>query len=956
MSLQNDQNEAVKLLIRRCNDELNFWEQAEGKTLTKTQIEETLNKVINRDFSSRDITFTKDDLKHVRYQISQRMVQVVDIPVMLEGGRVKKWLEEWRTTKQKNRENPWELWEGYRSELIKQGKATNVIVSNEDVIDSCLDMSGDPGRDGPWESRGLVMGNVQAGKTLNYIGLINKAMDVGYKIIIVLGGHLDELRKQTQERVDEGAIGRDSNKLSGKEVFNTNIAFGVGTYGLEGRPHGGTTVDSDFGKKVVKSLGLNIAGELPVIFVIKKHYRILDNLKTWIDNFEDSRVKHRPILLIDDEADYATINTKKAGIEATKTNTSIKNLLGIFSKKTYVGYTATPFANIFIKKYDKESDRVDDDLFPKDFMISLPKNDNYCGQDYFFPDTDDDEGQKKQSPVRIIKSEEYKNWLDLKHKKDVDVIGIPKSLKEAIICFLIVIALRYQQGGKSEHNTMLVNVSRFNDVQFKVAQEIEDYLKKVKNAVIANAKLSTDEMLADQEMSLMKDIYQREYDDCGESFESIIHLMDMVCRKVNVQIVNMKAKKFNAEQAFSYRNNKKDGLWVIAVGGLKLSRGLTLEGLSVSYFLRNAVAYDTLTQMCRWYGYRPGYKEFCRLWITEDSEAHYYTVSNAIRTLYEDLRLMKLTNGTPRDFGLRVLADDLSLLITAKNKMRDATRFISNYKLWGKTIYKTRVSSSDNTNNKNHEIVSNIISSVIKENEMLDKNHNKTYLIKDAAYDSIIEILTKTDFPSSYKNQPGPIIEGLEAMKRNGLKNPDILIFNQAKSKIHATLSSPKEKKFASTRFNFSGLGITPGLRKMEQKNQEIFTNNLSLGDSDDLKAVFDKHKLSELQDIAKANNIKPVNAFFKEYIDSPVLTIYLINSIIKKSDGKYELGHKTLPSLFFTLTFPKKPRNCSHITEMDQDRSFYVNEVFLKGLDDEDYDEDEEIILAENAAVKEEK
>ena len=294
----------VENFIRQCNGSLEVWEQVNHpEVLPKKYIDTEIKNQEDQFKIKFKIIFTEKEIAQIKFKLGDRLCKVAEKSVALQGEKVKRWLA--------TKDIDWALWKSYRTLLASEGKSKDVILDNENVIDNCIDMAGDPSRDGSWESRGLVMGNVQSGKTLNYIGLINKAMDAGYKVVIVLGGHLNELRQQSQERIDEGAIGRDSSKFGkqkGGGIIPSAAPFGVGRHdGLTGRPHGGTTVHSDFGKKAAESLNINLASNDPVIFVIKKHHKILDNLIDWIDDFEDPRVKNKPMLLIDDEADYATI-------------------------------------------------------------------------------------------------------------------------------------------------------------------------------------------------------------------------------------------------------------------------------------------------------------------------------------------------------------------------------------------------------------------------------------------------------------------------------------------------------------------------------------------------------------------------------------------------------------------------------------------------------------------------
>jgi hypothetical protein len=950
---RNTRRKTVKELIKRCNGEISVIEANTDVSISLARIKIIIDANTSY-FEGLGIVFTDSEKTYIEYELLQRIVKVAEQnkSTSLEGERVKRWLTV----------NPpeWNFWNDYEDLLLSEKKSREVIWDNEKVIDDCLDLAGDPNREGPWESRGLVMGNVQSGKTLNFIGLINKAVDAGYHTIIVIGGHLKELREQTQERIDEGVLGRDSRKFGrgkGNKIIVDSEPFGVANSenGLAGRPHHGTTYHTDFTAPQARALGLNYSSREPVVFVVKKNYKLLNNLKDWIEGWPDSSVRDRPMMLIDDEADYASINTKKAGEKVAATNTAIKGLLKTFTRKTYIGYTATPFANVFIPQYVGNDEKFDDDLFPRDFMASMPIPDSYCGQDYFFPQ---DSNSESVGPVRNIEEKEYHSWLNLKHKKDVEVEGIPESLEDAILCFLLVIAIRYRGGYETAHNTMLVNVSRFNDVQWAVSEEIDSFLSSIKNAVRANGAWEIERALEHSLLQRLYDVYNREYSDCGFVFADLLDTLNLVCKKTKVSLVNGLYKKFAKDKKLSplpYSDNKDEGLWVIAVGGLKLSRGLTLEGLSISYFLRNAAAYDTLTQMCRWYGYRPGYKDLCRLWITEESETHYYTVANAIRQLYQDLRLMKASDGKPKDFGLRVRASDLALLVTARNKMGSAELVTLTYNLWGNDFRKLRSFSDDEKNAKNHTIIGGVIARLEQKRDYpLEKKTEKPYVIKGVEYEDVIEIVKDTEYPMfNPRANPEPVIKALRAMSKSGIDKPTIILFNVGKS-THPKrkLLSSEDLAIATEDFNFEGFRIGLRNRTMTLRDGQIFSKKGVIGDSDDLAILFGDN---DFLDEKKKNPSISDYALHQAAITSPVLIIYIFSALISKNNGNgeeiVELGHRQLPTINYSLIFPRKETvqealgAGASIPEMEKEESYYQNEV-LRGIDlDNEIDEDEEIL-----------
>ena len=241
----------------------------------------------------------------------------------------------------------------------------------------------------------MVVGQVQSGKTSNYTGLICKAVDAGYKVIIVLAGIHNSLRSQTQLRLDEGFLGRDTQV---KRAYEEGIApLGVGNIRLNNKKlivHSATSSEEkgDFNNRVANKLGLIPGGHDPILMVVKKNKSVLTNLVKWALSTVTEQAGKRimrdvPLLVIDDEADHASINTKLMLDEngksvdddnVTAINGLIRKLLNSFEQSAYIGYTATPFANIFIYP-NSLSNKHCTDLFPRSFIINLPAPSNYIG-------------------------------------------------------------------------------------------------------------------------------------------------------------------------------------------------------------------------------------------------------------------------------------------------------------------------------------------------------------------------------------------------------------------------------------------------------------------------------------------------------------------------------------------------------------------------------------------------
>jgi hypothetical protein len=550
------------------------------------------------------------------------------------------------------------FWERLKRFYIETGSLPPHVVNTLDqVTDEILDWCGDPqSPDLRWKKRGMVLGHVQSGKTTNYSALISKAADAGYEIIILLAGLTNSLRSQTQERIDETFIGKRS-------VFEpaADTSLDIQKYGAHPRSAAyGTSRLDDFTIKRAGGWGISI-GQIvdPLIFITKKNKNVLEGLADWLKQQNPGDLIDHPLLLIDDEADNASINTSKDPRRVTAINEAIRSILEMFSKSSYVGYTATPFANIFIDP-DTDDDMLGDDLFPVNFIKALDPPTNYIGATKIF----DEDGEFRERTVQIVK--DFSDVLPLKHKKDHPLDVLPPSLNAAIRAFVVARAIRVLRGDGKKHASMMINVSRFNDVQEKVEGLVYEYLDALKNAITTHAGRGT-KGLRDTTILDLRDKFEAAFAGCGFEWPEVQGALSEAVRSIVVRTVNMrKGGKLD------YSANLENGLHVIAIGGLALSRGLTLEGLSTSYILRNASASDTLMQMARWFGYRPGYEDLCRVYLPRSSVGHYEFVTEATEELRTEIKRMEALKMTPRDFGLRVRHSPAVIRITAANKMQTA--------------------------------------------------------------------------------------------------------------------------------------------------------------------------------------------------------------------------------------------------------------------------------------------
>ena len=585
----------------------------------------------------------------------------------------------------------WTYSEAYEDYLRAEKWQQTLVQSLSDVSAKILGQLQDPTSDGSWNRRGLVIGHVQSGKTANYMGVIAKAADAGYKFIIVLAGIHNNLRKQTQERIDEGFIGRSSDP-------DNRVLVGVGL--KAGYPHPATltNINEDFNRHTAAKSGWKINDfSKPIILVIKKNVRTLEALHGWLRGLNaqgDGRISDVPMFLIDDEADNASVNTNKEDISPTRTNAMIRRILGLFVKSCYVGYTATPFANIFINP-DAYDEDVRDELFPRDFIYSLDAPNTYFGPEKVFLD-------EESSSVILEEITDCEDYLPFSHKKDDPVPELPPSLYHALDQFIIGRAIRDLRGHAGKHCSMMINVSRFVSTQNEIRSFVSVRERKIRESVKANYMMPEEISSKNQYMAALRNTFDQDYATCQFEWAEVKKALWGVFKNLRIFVVNSKS-----DEVLDFKKYEKDGtgLTAITIGGLSLSRGLTIEGLTVSYMYRNTRMYDTLMQMGRWFGYRPGFEDLCRVHLSRDSINWYSYIANASEELRQQIKQMRRDGLSPRQFGLYVKSHPDSLLVTAANKMRAGEKITVNQNFTGRLIESTSLPIDPKVNAENEVLI-----------------------------------------------------------------------------------------------------------------------------------------------------------------------------------------------------------------------------------------------------------
>lgn len=655
---------------------------------------------------------TNDDWQRMQLELETSFNVRMEQGILIKGTDQQNRDTTWWTGKAQQECNHY-YWDRYK-EYLKDYLPPEVVKTIDDDTNVAMNNIENPAIQ-QFDRRGMVVGHVQSGKTGNYAGLICKATDVGYKFIVVIAGGINNLRNQTQERLNEAFVGKDG---------GLQVGVGRGDAQNDKLPISLTTKEKDFNKqdadRNAQSTNFD-TNTTPVILVIKKNVHSLKNVIDWLNKQYPNKVTGYAMLMIDDESDYASIDTSKRENEPTAINKGLREILAKFNKSAYVAYTATPYANIFID-HESEHEQYEDDLFPRDFIYALNAPTNYFGAREIFLDSD----RKFLVPV-----DDYQDDIPVKHKKDFELPAMPKSLYEAMRVFLLNIAFRHLRG-QVGHNSMLIHATRFTAVHQKIASHITQYIDEIKKDIASYGKLSN----ANQQSYLIQNLENTlnlRYENLDFNWNEILQSLCNVVGSVVIREVHQQTTV-----PLEYRKDVVTN--AIVIGGTSLSRGYTLEGLSVSYFLRNTVFYDTLMQMGRWFGYRESYQDLCKIYMPETTIDNFGHIIEATEDLIDDFKKMRDENMTPKDFGLAVKQHpDSALQVTARNKQRTTQDMYFDMKLDGKSKETSCLYSDLNKRKNNINAVQNIINK-ISQTTIFEKK-GKKYLWRNINKEQIIKFL-----------------------------------------------------------------------------------------------------------------------------------------------------------------------------------------------------------------------
>ena len=538
---------------------------------------------------------------------------------------------------------------------------------------------------------GLVVGYVQSGKTGHFSGLISRAIDENFTFIIVLSGILNDLRRQTQLRLHKDVFGTAGIKAraplraisppkNSRFRFLTDIDSDIGSGEF-------TIIDEDI-KQVLESDEVLIA-------ITKKNTSVLQHLLNGIANASDSTKQKHKILIIDDEADHATVNTGGDGEEPftdstlegedeedptdddsdpSKTNLLVRKIIQQFSRTAYIGYTATPYANVLIDPF-LETEELGLSLYPRDFIMNLSRPDDYFGAERFFGENGDDGEDGLHVILHPEDTSEEIMQVEMNVETNIQDV-VPSGLQEAMLDFILTGAVKHhrRQQGKSIHplhHSMLVHVSRLNEDQTVIHTMVNDLMDVWK--VQASSMFEQEELL-EKLQKRWNDEFVSKFPqiEAFQEFSETIVDDDGWIHDVKVMMINSKSDEILDYDAYD------DGLSVIAIGGNKLSRGLTLEGLTVSMYMRKTRMYDSLMQMGRWFGYRQGYEDLVRVHTTEHLYSWFEWLVKAEDAVRRDIDRYSMLGVSPVEVAVRIPWHD-ELTPTARNKMKYAIKNIYNY-------------------------------------------------------------------------------------------------------------------------------------------------------------------------------------------------------------------------------------------------------------------------------------
>lgn len=841
------------IILKIFNTKIRSELEAYGPSLKEVDIEEFIKKLTNKIQIAREEFNIDSSLRDELLEYSKKQFGFINSEhVYIKGCGIYNDGDEIELDKQN--------WHYYRKHL--HYISDEVYPNNNEIVNS-IDYETDqiikkfprPNDFETFNKRGLVVGYVQSGKTANFTHLISKAASIGYRFVIVLAGMTDTLRMQTQFRLDKELIGNNSLGIEGLKTIKW-LPGEDKFQSLTGLPDKRIKKDNgDFYIPVNNFTDRFTNNNDVTIAVIKKLARnkddrfvsIIGNLINWIECRHDKDPnKMPPVLIIDDEADQASIDSTDADADPTVINHAIRKLISLFPKSVYVGYTATPFANVFINPKNEYLNL--DDLYPKDFIYSLPLPENYFGSNIFF------DVRNKNNELAFIEylDDEEKNIIN---DEDQDITS---NLKNAILDFIFSILIRKHRSN-DKNCGMMIHTEHRNDFHNTVFSKVIEFINSL---VISYSDFENFNKYIDNSKSIGR-LLGLNNDYPVFNFETFTSEINCILEKLK----NKQNDKFTNIRVINSREDKLDYLnedlqYLICIGGNIMSRGVTIEGLTITYYLRDTLKYDTLLQMGRWFGYRKGYEDLLRIYTTKRITENFEFVMRVEDDLRNEINRYIDEGLKPLDFAPKVRAH-MRMQPTAK--MGNATLTKSYSQQAVQTIYFNRY---NDVLKYNYNLGIDLIQKNIEKIKTIE-GHNK-FIIEGLKIDEL------TDFIKNYNYS-----------KYNSFSLEDILKYISIRINVgeitnfNVLISSLKNKKEQSIPTVIKNISINPVRRnKRKSKGDQYISENIvNLGvisDTSDIKIADEKgnltlilyfidHKLSDSFNVsdqffdASLNNVNPL-------------------------------------------------------------------------------------------------
>ncbi|WP_426233888.1 Z1 domain-containing protein [Pseudomonas sp. TWP3-2] len=711
---------------------------------------------LKRDFTSIGVSFTPEMDQNLSLALGHVIASLEDVEILRRSSLIKK-RDPWYKGPG-SKDVHWPALKGYLAN--SKGWDKDTINSIDESSSEVVSLLANPNSEG-FRHRGLVVGYVQSGKTANMTAVIAKAVDAGYNLIVLLGGVTNKLRAQTQRRIEHDIVNRHRHFW---QLYTTEQNDGDYTYPKNG------------------SFTMPVQGRAQLVVMKKITSRLETFRKTIVDDKGKPKtplaiLRQLKVLLIDDECDQASVNSSNNDYDMTKINAEIRKIIRALPAVSYVGYTATPFANVFIDPYPLNQHDLDD-LYPEDFITTLPRTEGYFGAREVFgyapadPDGPESPEEAGRNMIRHVPEERLNLLRPIRiSEKDLFQPEMTDDLEHAVIWFLLSCAIRRARNQQDQHMTMLVHTSPYIIQHERMAKLIKQWIESNLTELTSNfGELQKKIARVLEEETAQVPL---EHDDIYSLAELRPHINS-----------TLEALEFAIEngESFERLDYTQEPKTYIVVGGTVLARGLTLEGLSVSFFLRTSMQYDTLLQMGRWFGYRKGYEDLPRLWTTAELASNFRALSRIEEEIRDDINNYRKHSVTPTEFAVRVRAIP-GMAITAASKMRHAYR--SNISFEGRHIQTIRFDHRSTTKvNDNWSAAEQFVDKLTEKYSLQTLNGGKRHLSQNVPLREVRRFLLTYDICEHHMDLKKDLLLGYIDQKSDSLQSWNIGIITPTGPKI----------------------------------------------------------------------------------------------------------------------------------------------------------------------------